>query len=86
MGADSSAGGFIQVFSVDGVGALTAINQVPTGRGKNCITIDASGDFMYVTNSADKVVNSFSIDQNGALTLLESDPVGTSPEAVALTP
>jgi len=87
VGADSSLGGFIQVFSVGGTGALTAINQVPTSRGKNCIAIDSGGDFMYVTNSGDNVVNSFSIDENtGALTLLEADPAGTFPEAVALTP
>ena len=87
VAAVSSPNGFIQVFSVGGTGALTAINQVPTARGKNCPTIDADGEFMYVTNSVDNVVNSFSINENtGALTLLESDPTGTSPEAVALTP
>jgi 6-phosphogluconolactonase (cycloisomerase 2 family) len=69
-------------------GALTATNQVPTGgRGRNCIAIDAGGEFMYVSNYSDHVVNSFSIDPiSGALTLLESDSVGRSPEAVALTP
>ena len=83
----SSPAGFIQVFSVDGAGVLTATSQVPTGHGRSCIAVDASGEFMYVTHSADNMVSSYGISQNGgALTLIEQDSTGTFPVAVALTP
>ena len=87
VAAVSSPDGFIQVFSVDGAGVLTATNQVPTGNGRSCIAVDAGGEFMYVTHSADNAVSSYSISQGGgALTLLETDQTGTFPQAIALTP
>ena len=75
------------MFSVDGAGVLTATSQVPSGHGRSCIAVDASGEFMYVTHSADNAVSSYSISQGGGtLTLIEQDPTGTFPQAIALTP
>jgi 6-phosphogluconolactonase (cycloisomerase 2 family) len=87
VAASGAPAGFIQVFSVDGAGALTATSQVPAGHGRICIAVDAGGEFMYVTNSSDNAVSTYSISQGGgALTLLEQDPTGTFPQAIALTP
>ena len=87
VAASGAPAGFIQVFSVDSAGVLTATSQVPSGHGSSCIAVDASGEFMYVTHNADNAVSTYGISPGGGtLTLIEQDPTGTFPVAVALTP
>ena len=75
VAASGVPAGFIEALSVDSAGVLTATSQVPSGHGRSCIAVDASGEFMYVNHSDDNAVDTYSISQGGGwVTPIEQDP------------
>lgn len=80
----------VNVFAIDSAtGALTATGGSPiaTGSGTAGISIDSTGEYLYVVNSIAKTVATYSFDNNtGSLTFVGSVSTGNSPQSVATIP
>ncbi len=90
-------GGFfptiISMFTIDATtGAFTSIGTAPAGGRADAVSVDPTGNFVYVANLIDPGgvpgnVAAFSINSTtGALTSIGSIPAGTDPASVAVDP
>ena len=82
-------GNTVVAYAVDDTtGQLHLINKELTGDGPDAVTVDPSGSFAYIANSASNDVSQFSIGPKGALTPLSPDTVaaGNGPGSVAVDP
>jgi len=79
--------GFVNVYSYDNTGALTFVASSPVGTSPYGIAIDPSGQFLYVSNSADNTVSGFTIDPTlGTLTPIPAgSAVATGATGVEIT-
>jgi DNA-binding beta-propeller fold protein YncE len=79
--------GSVNLYSYDGTGALTFVASYPVGTSPYGIAIDPSGQFLYVSNSADNTVSGFTIDPTlGTLTPIPSgSAVATGATGAELT-
>jgi 6-phosphogluconolactonase (cycloisomerase 2 family) len=70
----------VRAFSVNATtGALTEISGSPfaTGNGPSAVMVDASGDYVYVTNRTDGTVSAFVQAASGALSEITGSPFAT---------
>jgi 6-phosphogluconolactonase len=90
-GGPPGSPGFVSAFSIDTTsGALTPISSSPFAVGTNpaSLTVDISGQFVYVANSGSNNVSILKIDPTtGALTAIAGSPfaAGTTPKAITTT-
>ena len=63
-------------------GALVAIGAVAAGSGPWYITVDASGQYIYVANFNDSTVSQYSLGTGGVLTFIGAVATGSGPNAV----
>jgi hypothetical protein len=63
-------------------GALTLVNTVSTGNNPSFITIDPSGQYVYVTNKSDNTTSEYAIGAGGVLTSIGTIATGNSPTAI----
>jgi len=90
-GGTSGSPSNVSAFSINpSTGALTAISgsSVPVGTGPLSMTLDFSGQFLYVTNSGSNNVSAFRINPTtGALTPVAGSPfpAGTAAKSVTTT-
>lgn len=84
---------FISMFSIDATtGAFTSIGAISAGGRAEAVTVDPTGNFVYVVNEIDPGglpgnVSAFSINTTtGALTSIGTIPAGTDPTSVAVDP
>lgn len=90
-GGPPGSPGFVSAFSIDTTsGALTPISGSPFAVGTNpaSLTVDISGQFVYVANSGSNDVSILKIDPTtGALTAIAGSPfaAGTTPKAITTT-
>ena len=82
----------ISGFSVNRSGVSTGLltpvpgSPFPAGSGPSSVTVDPSGQFVYVTNKGDNTVSVYTIDSNtGALTPVAGSPFPTGASPVAIT-
>jgi 6-phosphogluconolactonase (cycloisomerase 2 family) len=74
-GGASPSAGTISAYSIDPTtGNLTALSAAtyPVGKGATYATLDPTGTYLYVANSADNTISAYSIGAGGALTSLLS--------------
>jgi 6-phosphogluconolactonase len=72
--------GTLSSFAVLGNGALQSIANVPVGTSLNSVTIDPSGNFIYVTDGVTNQVYGYLINRaTGALTSITGSPFATGP-------
>ena len=57
---------------------------VPTGSSPFGIAIDATGNYVYVTNNTANTVSQYSIGANGALISVGSTSTGSGPLGIAI--
>jgi 6-phosphogluconolactonase (cycloisomerase 2 family) len=88
--------GSISQFSIGASGDLTPLSpaqianpgMLTLGAASAAITVDPSGQFVYVTNMADATVSQFTIGSDGSLAPMTpvSIPVGVGPVMVTIDP
>jgi len=89
--AIAATGGFAAVYRVDRfTGGLSAIVGSPfvAGSGPSSITVDASGQFVYVTNGTSSSISCYAIDGNtGVLTQFDCgiSQTGAQPSSIVTT-
>ena len=86
----------VDVFSIGGNGALTAIqggpnngNSFPTGNAAHSLTVDPTGQFVYTANLSSSDISGFRLDPNtGVLTALAGSPypTGGGPNYITVHP
>lgn len=65
----------VQAFSVNtSTGALTSAGLFPTGHGPHWVSIDPSGNFLYVPNAASNDVSVYKIQSAGSLAPVAGSP------------
>jgi YVTN family beta-propeller protein len=84
---------FISMFSIDATtGAFTSIGAISAGGRAEAVTVDPTGNFVYVANVIDPGgvpgnVSAYSINSTtGALTSIGTISAGTDPTSVAVDP
>jgi YVTN family beta-propeller protein len=84
---------FISIFSIDATtGAFTSIGAISAGGRAEAVSVDPTGNFVYVANVIDPGgvpgnVAGFSINTTtGALTSIGTIPAGTDPTSVTVDP
>jgi 6-phosphogluconolactonase len=81
----------VSAFSIDSsTGALAELTGSPFAAGDNhqFVTVDPSGNFVYVANSADNTLSAYTLDStSGDLTALSASPfnTGSRPFSIAIT-
>jgi 6-phosphogluconolactonase (cycloisomerase 2 family) len=65
--------------TIDAGGTTSEIPATPVS-----ITVDPSGQFVYVANLFSDNVTVYSMDASGALTLVEHKPTGSGPSSVTV--
>lgn len=83
--------GYVFGFSVGTGGVLTPLNSgtpFPAGTQPSAIASDATGSYLYVTDTSKSNVRGFSVGSGGALTALNGSPypTGSQPSAVVVDP
>jgi 6-phosphogluconolactonase len=78
----------VRVFTI-GSSTFTEISGSPFAAGgqPRSITLDGTGDYLYVANASDNTIGGYSVLSSGTLTALAGSPfssVGTQPFALAL--
>jgi 6-phosphogluconolactonase len=78
----------VRVFTI-GSSTFTEISGSPFAAGgqPRSITLDGTGDYLYVANASDNTISGYTVLSSGALTALTGSPfssVGTQPFALAL--
>jgi 6-phosphogluconolactonase (cycloisomerase 2 family) len=78
----------VRVFTI-GSSTFTEISGSPftAGGQPRSITLDGTGDYLYVANASDNTISGYSVLSSGTLTALTGSPfssVGTQPFALAL--
>ena len=68
-------------------GTLTAISGSPftTGKSPNDVTVDPSGNYVFVANSGDNNISIFSIGSTNTLTSVGTIATGTGPSSIVAT-
>jgi len=91
-GNEAAPGNGVSGYQIDlATGALTAAPGSPFagGNAPRGVTVDPTGNFVYVANSNDNTVSAYKINSaNGALTPVSGSPfpTGTAPFGVAVDP
>ena len=91
LGCQASSPGNVSAYTIDGAtGALSPISDSPFAAGTTSVslTVDPTGQFVYVANRDSNDVSAFAIDPaTGALTPVTDSPfpAGSKPLAVATT-
>jgi 6-phosphogluconolactonase len=78
----------VRVFTI-GSSTFTEISGSPFAAGgqPRSITLDGTGDYLYVANASDNTISGYTVLSSGALTAITGSPfssVGTQPFALAL--
>ena len=75
----TTGGDTLSQFSIGTAGALTPLSPptIGTGGDSTSVTIDPSGRFAYVVNSADSTLSQYSLGSDGALTPLSTATIQT---------
>ena len=73
----------IGFYSIDSSGNLTPLAELATGTYPSSVTVDPSGQFVYVTNETSNTISAYTINQNdGTLTAGTAVASGTSPTSI----
>ncbi len=82
--------GSITAYKIDATyGTLTAVAGSPfvTGANPSAVTVDPSGQFLYVTDSNINLISAYAIDGvTGALTNINNEVTGNGPSSIAVDP
>src|SRR5258708_1171433 len=67
---DGAHSGSVSGYSIQATGALTPVpgSPFPAGLGSQSVTVDPTGQFVYVANLGSNDVSGYGIQSNGALT------------------
>ncbi|MCP3916102.1 MAG: lactonase family protein [bacterium] len=78
--------GVVRSYSIQQTdGALTQIDEEPTGLNPSAVGVDPTGQFLYVTNAVSNTVRSFSLDA-GVMTMTGDAAAPSVPSSVRFSP